>query len=156
MQQKRIFLWEIFLSEFFYDYILGAAHALLSVTKPWPASEVRKVGAWERALPSPRSRRITCNSSGFAKQNLSPFKKGWTLNFFCRTPFPQDRAQQAAGFIPAGISVLQMVNFVSLSIFIIYQKFPILLLYVQIFVLSSCSFPPGTPGRSFEGERVVV
>ena len=30
-----------------------------------------------------------------------PFKKGWTLNLFCRTPFPRDRAQQSGRFGPA-------------------------------------------------------
>ena len=40
----------------FYDYFLGAAHASLSVAKLWSASEVRKVSAWERALPSPLPR----------------------------------------------------------------------------------------------------
>ena len=36
-----------------FDYFLGAAHASLSVAKLWSASEVQKVSAWERALPSP-------------------------------------------------------------------------------------------------------
>ena len=38
------------------DYFLGAAHPSLSVEQPWSASEVREVGAWERALPSPLPR----------------------------------------------------------------------------------------------------
>ena len=37
----------------FFDHVLSAAHASLSVAKLWSASEVREVGAWERALPSP-------------------------------------------------------------------------------------------------------
>ena len=40
----------------FFEYFLGAAHASLSVAKLWSASEVRKVIAWERALPSPLPR----------------------------------------------------------------------------------------------------
>src|SRR5699024_467242 len=38
---------------FLYDYFLGAAHPSLSVAKLWSASEVRKLGAWEGALPLP-------------------------------------------------------------------------------------------------------
>ena len=30
-----------------------------------------------------------------------PFKKGWTLNFLCRPPFPRDNAQQSERFGPA-------------------------------------------------------
>ena len=38
--------------DYFYN-ILGAAHASLSVAKLWSASEVRKLSAWEGALPLP-------------------------------------------------------------------------------------------------------
>ncbi|HIR60105.1 MAG TPA: hypothetical protein IAB37_00790, partial [Candidatus Faecivivens stercoravium] len=37
----------------FFEYFLGAAHASLSVAKPWLASEVRQLSAWEGALPLP-------------------------------------------------------------------------------------------------------
>ena len=37
----------------FFEYFLGAAHASLSVAKPWSASEVRQLSAWEGALPLP-------------------------------------------------------------------------------------------------------
>ena len=36
-----------------FEYFLGAAHTSLSVAKLWPASEVRKLSAWEGALPLP-------------------------------------------------------------------------------------------------------
>ena len=42
--------------KFFLKHILGAAHASLSAAKPWTASEVRRLAAWERALPSPLPR----------------------------------------------------------------------------------------------------
>ena len=45
-----------FVEKVFFEYFLGAAHASLSVAKLWSASEVRKVSAWERALPSPLPR----------------------------------------------------------------------------------------------------
>ena len=42
-----------FVEKVFFEYFLGAAHASLSVAKLWSASEVRKVSAWEGALPLP-------------------------------------------------------------------------------------------------------
>ena len=40
----------------FSEYILGAAHASLSAAKLWTASEVRKMGAWERCSEVLRSK----------------------------------------------------------------------------------------------------
>ena len=86
-----------------FDYFLGAAHAPLA-----GGAAVDSFGSTKtERLPRSSapflyfSRRITCNSSGFAKQNLSPFKKGWILNFLCQPPFPRDRAQQSKRFGPA-------------------------------------------------------
>ena len=36
-----------------FEYFLGAAHPSLSVAKLWSASEIRKLSAWEGALPLP-------------------------------------------------------------------------------------------------------
>ena len=45
-----------FAENVFLEHFLGAVQASLSVAKLWPASEVRTVSAWERALPSPLPR----------------------------------------------------------------------------------------------------
>ena len=42
-----------FVEKVFFEYFFGAAHASLSVAKLWSASEVRKLSAWEGALPLP-------------------------------------------------------------------------------------------------------
>ena len=40
----------------FFEYFLGAAHPSFWAVQPWTTSAVRKVSAWERALPSPLPR----------------------------------------------------------------------------------------------------
>ncbi len=42
-----------FVEKVFFEYFLGAAHASLSVAKLWSTSEIRKISAWEGALPLP-------------------------------------------------------------------------------------------------------
>ena len=88
---------------YFFDYFLGAAHAPLAGGAAVDSFGSTKTGRLPRSSAPFLyfSRRITCNSSGFAKQNLSPFKKGWILNFLCQPPFPRDRAQQSKRFGPA-------------------------------------------------------